>query len=415
MLEPVEDSQAVVRPEDDDNIDYEDLEGANNSAAAGADNASGATSNRPPSSAFHQQKLPAWQPLLTAGTVFPVFLIMSIAFICLGVALLLANSNISELSIDYTDCKRIGDRTPCANLVKKPEFYSNYSVCQCRLEFKLDKPMTGQVYAYYALTSFHQNHRKYVKSHDRMQLSGRRYSDLDAECEPYRTSADGKWIAPCGAVANSLFNDTFKLMRRVGSLETVPWTVKGISWSADVARKYGRVDTWNGTAKPPNWAVPESARSPIGYTGDEELQVWMTVAALPTFRKLHRRLIHSDKSAYAEGLPAGNYSLLVNYSYPVAGFGGTKSFVLATAGLLGGRNAGLGGLAIAVGCLHLALCCALAVLHTHAKRNRETDPYYGMDPLHRALLENTPTGASSADTASEDGDVSVVARRPRTT
>lgn len=39
-------------------------------------------------SAFKQQRLPAWQPVLTAGTVLPAFFVIGIAFIPVGVALL---------------------------------------------------------------------------------------------------------------------------------------------------------------------------------------------------------------------------------------------------------------------------------------------------------------------------------------
>lgn len=66
---------------------------------------------------------------------------------------------------------------------------------------------------YYGLTHFYQNHRRYVKSRDDKQLLGRTVSSLTSECEPYRTidvTVGGKTlrknIAPCGAIANSLFN-----------------------------------------------------------------------------------------------------------------------------------------------------------------------------------------------------------------
>ena len=39
-------------------------------------------------SAFKQQRLPAWQPILTAGTVLPTFFVIGIAFIPVGIGLL---------------------------------------------------------------------------------------------------------------------------------------------------------------------------------------------------------------------------------------------------------------------------------------------------------------------------------------
>ena len=47
---------------------------------------------------------------------------------------------------------------------------------------------------------------------------------------------------------------------------------------------------------------------------NEDLMVWMRTAALPTFRKLYRRIDHSDDSLFKNGLIRGNYSLIVNYS-----------------------------------------------------------------------------------------------------
>jgi len=38
----------------------------------------------------------------------------------------------------------------------------------------------------------------------------------------------------------------------------------------------------------------------------------MRTAALPTFRKLYRRVDHT-KAGFTDGLPKGNYTLFVNY------------------------------------------------------------------------------------------------------
>ena len=47
-----------------------------------------------PDTKFKQQKLPAWQPIMTAGTVLPAFFAIGIAFIPLGVALLITANNV---------------------------------------------------------------------------------------------------------------------------------------------------------------------------------------------------------------------------------------------------------------------------------------------------------------------------------
>lgn len=47
-----------------------------------------------------------------------------------------------------------------------------------------------------------------------------------------------------------------------------------------------------------------------GYK-NEDLIVWMRTAALPTFRKLHRRINHQQQ--FVDGLPKGKYEVTVQY------------------------------------------------------------------------------------------------------
>ena len=71
--------------------------------------------------------------------------------------------------------------------------------------------LQGKVYMYYGLTNFYQNHRRYVKSRDDNQLLGKlnpKYVSYD--CMPYDyTTNEKKPIAPCGAIANSLFSGKY--------------------------------------------------------------------------------------------------------------------------------------------------------------------------------------------------------------
>lgn len=48
---------------------------------------------------------------------------------------------------------------------------------------------------------------------------------------------------------------------------------------------------------------------------NEDLIVWMRTAAFPSFRKLYRRVNHTD--VFQAGLPAGNYSLEIDYSMTI--------------------------------------------------------------------------------------------------
>lgn len=160
-------------------------------------------------SAFKQQRLPAWQPVLTAGTVLPTFFVIGIAFIPVGIALLYFSDEVSEHVIDYTNCLKLGgvNNETCADFIQN----NTIETCTCNIDFMLDKDFVGKVYMYYGLSNYYQNHRRYVKSRDDDQLLGRLSGAPSSDCEPFAYNGSDKPIAPCGAIANSLFSDTFKI------------------------------------------------------------------------------------------------------------------------------------------------------------------------------------------------------------
>lgn len=79
-------------------------------------------------SAFKQQKLPAWQPILTAGTVLPTFFVIGIAFIPIGIGLLYFSDEVKEHIIDYTNCNR--------SILNDSVTYSFYDTNETCIEFK---------------------------------------------------------------------------------------------------------------------------------------------------------------------------------------------------------------------------------------------------------------------------------------
>ena len=155
---------------------------------------------------FSQQKLPAWQPVLTAGTVLPAFFVIGIAFVAIGVGLLYFTNGIKEKELDYTNCKNIDNASEiCADKIQNN--WPPSSTCKCEVPFELEEDWESPVYLYYGLTNFYQNHRRYVKSRDEKQLLGNiEKIGTNGDCAPYYKEEGEKVTVPCGAIANSMFN-----------------------------------------------------------------------------------------------------------------------------------------------------------------------------------------------------------------
>ncbi|XP_077077066.1 transmembrane protein 30Ab [Siphateles boraxobius] len=334
---------------------------------------------KPDNTAFKQQRLPAWQPILTAGTVLPAFFVIGLIFIPIGIGLFVTSNNIREIEIEYTGTDI---SSPCFNCSQSFSWNST-TPCKCVLSFSLDQPFESNVFMYYGLSNFYQNHRRYVKSRDDSQLNGDLNSlkDPSKECEPYRVNE--KPIAPCGAIANSMFNDTLDLfyIDPNGTKNQIPLIKKGIAWWTDKHVKFrnpaGNILTtvFKDTAKPVNWRKPvyelDTDSENNGFI-NEDFIVWMRTAALPTFRKLYR--IIQKKNNTTPTLPRGNYTLEVTYNYPVRSFEGRKRMILSTISWMGGKNPFLGIAYITVGSICFFLGVVLLFIHhKYGHRNNSSD------------------------------------------
>ncbi|XP_029796542.1 cell cycle control protein 50C-like isoform X3 [Suricata suricatta] len=219
------------------------------------------------------------------------------------------------------------------------------------LSAKSIKEIEGNVYLYYKLYGFYQNLYQYILSRSNSQLMGTDLKDV-GNCAPFSKSHNGTPIAPCGAIANSIFNDTIILSYNLNSSIhiKVPMLRSGITWWTDKYVKFQNPSTFNlssafaGTAKPPYWSKPvyELDLQDPGNNGflNDDFIVWMRTAAFPTFKKLYRRL--NRIQYFVEGLPAGNYSFNISYNFPVTRFKGEKSVVLSTTTWSGGSSLFLG-------------------------------------------------------------------------
>ena len=261
-----------------------------------------------------QQQLPAWQPILTSSTVLPLFFSIGVIFIVIGSVLLYYSNSINETVIDYTNCLSPSG-AKCSDLVNASNIYST---CNCTLNFNLSTDYVAPVYIYYGLGNFYQNHRRYVKSRDDNQLLGQimTTSTINSDCSPYAYNNYSLIYAPCGAIANSLFNDDFNVVFNNNSV-SVPLIRTGIAWTSDKDVKFETPSTWNNTIQPTRWRKPVTQLDPTDPTNNgyknEDLIVWMRTAALPNFRKFYR-IVNISASPFTNGLPKGSYTLNIVYS-----------------------------------------------------------------------------------------------------
>ncbi|KAJ7445817.1 cell cycle control protein [Mycena galericulata] len=339
---------------------------------------------RPANTAFKQQRLKAWQPILTPKTVLPTLFIIGILFAPIGGLLIWGSSLVSEMTFDYTECENLTPSAGNGSLTFAPMPSSRFSYKlrasdskksvtpptyafldntnnasvtdvsskkQCIIQFDVPADIPPTVFYYYKLSNFFQNHRRYVKSLDSDQLKGTGVSNTtlqNGDCNPLAT-LNGKAIYPCGLIANSIFNDTLSdpVLQNPGSdvtTTTYAFSATNIAWPGE-SKKYSSdpvasgAYTYDEITPPPNWQLryPEynSSLPPPNLKTDERFQNWMRTAGLPTFTKLYGR---NDQDT----MIAGTYQIIIGLNFPVLPYKGTKSVVISTVSWIGGKNSFLG-------------------------------------------------------------------------
>jgi len=266
--------------------------------------------------------------------------------VIIGIILLTYSSQIIEYTTKYNE-------NPCT--------------LNCEVNFTISTDIEPPVMVYYQLDNYYQNHRRYIRSKSQSQLSGSVYYNVTepainktnwetfaTECDPITTvkdlgiykTLDGTILTPdmpanpCGLIARSVFNDTYKLQYRGSDGVTLNTNVfineTDIAWPEDKLYRF---------IKPENYTSIQWLD-----INDEHFMVWMRPAAIPNFRKLWGRI--NTK------VLKGNYTLVFNNTYPVKSFKGAKTFVLSTCNVFGGKNSFLGIAYICVG----IVCLIFAIL-----------------------------------------------------
>ena len=134
-------------------------------------------------------------------------------------------------------------------------------------------------------------------------------------------------------------------------------TTTGIAWSSDRALYKPTTYTFDQVVPPPNWRkmYPEynSTLLPPNLQEWEAFQVWMRTAGLPDFSKLAKR---NDTGT----MDHGRYQIDIWDEFDVTVFGGTKSILISTRTVMGGKNPFLGIAYLVVG----GVCIVLGAIFT---------------------------------------------------
>ena len=99
---------------------------------------------------FKEQKLPAWQPLYSSGSVSLCFFIVAVFFLVFGSVILVEDQTVVEVTEDYTTCN------DC-------QLTAYNESCSCEMTIEVDEKIPAPVYVQYQLDGFFQNHRRLLE------------------------------------------------------------------------------------------------------------------------------------------------------------------------------------------------------------------------------------------------------------
>lgn len=367
-------------------------------------------SKQPSNDAFTQQMLPAIPPKEYVGVIqiAAVIVVLGIMFLPLGVTLLDKAENVYENTMTY-------DSTS----VDYCKIYSRDEGRHCNLTFTFDQTVQSPVYLYYQLESFYQNHQRYVQSRSIKQLQGVNLgqNDVTLNCDPLYLNGS-QLLNPCGLIANSFFNDVFKL-NDTGSSSAIALDESNVALKSDIDNLFLQVDGFNyvslshteyldicsetlsvpinGTSCSVNgledgckcyagkegdgydaylfyypnddtvqylYETYPNQISPIEGVTDQHFIVWMRTASLPTFRKLYGVLSTEDGSDFKNG---DQITIDITANFEVQSFNGYKGLLISDLGPFGGKNIVPGQAYITVGALSMVLGVILISMPLYKK------------------------------------------------
>eukprot|EP00922_Rhytidocystis_sp_ex-Travisia-forbesii_P029892 GHVS01043846.1.p1 GENE.GHVS01043846.1~~GHVS01043846.1.p1 ORF type:complete len:306 (-),score=22.88 GHVS01043846.1:64-981(-) len=232
----------------------------------------------------------AWRPVLTWKFAAVAAFLVSVAFVCVGIACIVS----SYFQVECTYTYEVADKSLVAGEEggTSSTEYSTFAVNSghCTNTPYVDPAtqtshISGPIQIYYKLTNVYQNDSIFMQSVIDEQLRGHVITDrryVRQQCGDKNSfvnndEENGKILHPCGAFARSFFNDT---LISISADEAAHYpldirrTPKDIAWSGDVD-KFSDVKVFEG--------LPPSTGSGVA---NGNFIVWMRPSALSTFRKL---------------------------------------------------------------------------------------------------------------------------------
>lgn len=278
---------------------------------------------------FTKQTLPGWRPVLTTFQAMLVLLSLCVAFLVVGLVIVLHEDKYNQVRVRYDDKCNITTDTNDLN-----EEHA------CVINLNVEKDIKGNLEIRYELTKFYQNQRRFGYSRVDDQLAGKYvdYSGMD-KCKPYRSenssSNPESWTLPCGLYALTVFNDTFKLE----GTTYAQFSEEGIAFKSELDDLFKPLNSKYTEGN--KWLQNNELFNNSGQT-NEHFIVWMRQSALPHIKKTYAKCSNCE-------VKAGRYKLKIWSRYPTKRFGGEKYFTLTKVTPLGAHNTYIGIVFLACG------------------------------------------------------------------
>ena len=266
-------------------------------------------------------------PSPLCGIIF--FAILSISGLILSSVILAHSYKIFEKSEDITNQK------------------AEFSISSADLD-----DIEGDLFIYLEYLDYYQNHRIYLKSKSKIQLSGEEDSSISTDCEPLYdkddlkddlkgkiSTFDDKVILPCGLMPASYIKTSIeaKLNGKVLDIDD-----SDIAWKTDDSKKY------------------ENQSNAYLDISDEHFKVWMRNSPTSRLNKLFGKIEEND-------LKVGKLRFEVTQGENILGYEPDMKVKISTNNRLGGKNNVLGWTFLVVAVLSLIWSIVFMIIAKYHK------------------------------------------------